>query len=87
MGGRFRKNDDSEGTSWSSTLINYLGSLPLPGHGAGGSFPSVHVDTPNSSHDFRPTASTNTEMSLDMNDDLQEDKAAVTIQMAERKVR
>ena len=33
MGGKFRKNDDKEGTSWPSTLINYLSAFLLSRHG------------------------------------------------------
>lgn len=84
MRGRFRKNDD-KGTPRSSTLINYFRTFPFSGHGAGGSFPTVHFDTPNSST-ASANASANTEVLLNMNDDLQEDEAAVTTQMAERRV-
>ena len=69
MGGRFRKTDDKEDTSGPSTLINFLRTLPFSGHG---SFPTIHVDTPTSSHTARPTASADTEMALDMKRDSSE---------------
>ena len=80
MGGRFRKTDDKEVASGSSTLINCLRAFAFSGHG---SFPTVLVDTPNSSHTSRLTTSADTEIALDMNDHLQEDETAVKTQMAE----